>query len=98
MNKVIIIFLVSLFLISSCTQKLPKNVECNNDNDCGTGGWSNKICGKKDQVKDIRTICDYKDEYACLKETSCSCINNKCQWRENENYLNCLENMKQKDL
>jgi len=94
MNKVIIIFLVSLLLISSCTQKLPKNVECSNNNDCGTGGCSSQICGQKDQVKDIRTICDYKDEYVCLKETSCLCINNKCQFEQNQNYLDCLAKIK----
>lgn len=97
MNKVIIILLASLFLISSCTQKTPetpKNVECNTDNDCGTAGCSGQLCLQKDNAQDIITTCEYKEEYECLKLTLCSCINNKCQWQENNEYLKCIASTK----
>ena len=94
MSKMLILFIVGLFLISSCNQKLPQNTECKTENDCAIGGCSNQICGQKDKIKDTITTCEYKEEYKCLKETSCLCINNKCQFEENKNYLSCLENIK----
>lgn len=97
MSKTILILIVSLFLISSCTQKtpeIPKDVECNTDNDCATAGCSGQLCVSKDQAKDIITTCEYKEEYECLKLSSCSCMNNKCQWQENNEYLNCIANTK----
>ena len=93
-----LIFIASLFLISSCTQKTieePKTeAECNTDLDCATAGCSGQLCISKDKAQDIITTCEFKEEYECLKLSSCSCIDNKCQWQENNKYLNCIENTK----
>ena len=94
MNKAILIFIVSLFLISSCTQKTPKNIECNTDNDCAIAGCSSQLCLEKDKADGAITTCEYRAEYECLKETSCSCINYKCEWEENQEYLACLEELR----
>ena len=66
------------------------NHECKTDSDCGTGGCSGEICGQKDKVKEIRTTCEFRSDYECLKFTSCLCIQGKCNFEENENYLGCL--------
>lgn len=68
--------------------------ECTIDADCSTGGCSGQICGAKDKVKDIVTTCEWREEYGCYKKTSCSCISGKCQWKETDEFLNCMENAK----
>lgn len=95
MKKIIILFLLVIIFISACqnVEEPVIEVECNNDNDCATGGCSGQICGEKGEVEDITTTCEFREEYACLKETSCSCMNNKCEWEENDTYLNCLANI-----
>src|SRR3989344_636877 len=60
--------------------------DCSIDADCAAGGCSGQICGKKDAVKDIITTCEFKEEYGCLKLTSCGCENKKCMWKENKEY------------
>ena len=65
--------------------------DCSIDADCAAGGCSGQICGKKDAVKDIITTCEFKEEYGCLKLTSCGCENKKCMWKENKEYRFCLE-------
>src|SRR3989344_9022094 len=34
--------------------------ECDDDSDCGIGGCSGEICGSKEKIKDIASICLYK--------------------------------------
>ncbi len=76
--------------ITSTTSSLNDKIECNNDSDCNIGGCSSQICGNKGKIKDIITTCEYKSEYECLKKTNCGCVNSKCAWKENPEYLNCL--------
>lgn len=64
--------------------------ECVTNKDCGVGGCSGQICGPKDEVRDIITTCEWKPEYDCIKKTKCTCINGKCDWFENEEYLKCM--------
>ena len=96
MKKVILLFLLLIIFVVACTkvEKPITKVECNTNNECGTGGCSSQICGKKGEVENIITTCEFKAEYECLKETSCSCINNKCQWQQNNVYLSCLDKIK----
>lgn len=68
-----------------------KDVECNVNNDCGVGGCSGQICGKKGDVEGIITTCEFREIYNCYKLTSCGCVNNKCQWLENEGFNECIE-------
>ncbi|MBS3098323.1 eight-cysteine-cluster domain-containing protein [Candidatus Woesearchaeota archaeon] len=64
--------------------------ECITDTDCGIGGCSGQICGQKDKVKDIITICEWREEYDCYRKTACSCVDNKCQWEETSEFLDCI--------
>ena len=66
------------------------NKECNSDSDCAVAGCSSQACVTKEKAKDIITTCEYKPEYACLKLTSCSCINEECIFKENTEYTQCL--------
>lgn len=79
-----------IIFTTACTKIKPVEVECNSNAGCATGGCSSQICGKKGQVEGIITTCEIRAEYECLKETSCSCINNKCLWKENDAYSECL--------
>ena len=104
------IFIVLLFILSSCSVKDYdiratttsladyEGLECYNDSDCDIGGCSSQICGNKNEVKDIITTCEYRQEYECLKSTSCGCINNRCVWEENTKYLSCLKERERDEI
>lgn len=100
MKKIILLILI-LFLVS-CEKQITEKpiekplIECIVRSDCAAGGCSNQVCGAKEKVKGIITTCEWKEEYGCLKLTSCSCINNKCQWEENKEYRNCMNNILKK--
>jgi eight-cysteine-cluster-containing protein len=65
-------------------------IECAVDVDCSTGGCSNQLCGKKGEIENIVTTCEWKEEYDCLRLTQCNCIENKCQWEQTKEYQDCL--------
>lgn len=88
-----------MILISGCTHNTSNasngnNVECDSDSDCAAAGCSSQLCAPKEKASDIITTCEYKEEYSCLKLTSCGCVDNKCQWLENEGYNECLEEVR----
>nr|MBI4156676.1 eight-cysteine-cluster domain-containing protein [Candidatus Woesearchaeota archaeon] len=86
------LFLLSLVLITSCTLQ-NNQVECNSDSDCAPAGCSSQLCVQKEKASEIITTCEYKQEYECLKLTNCGCINNKCSWKENQEYKECIDNL-----
>lgn len=94
MNKILILLIISIFLINSCNLNQNGNIECNKNSDCAVGGCSNQVCAQQEKINEIITTCEYKEEYNCLKETSCLCVDNKCKFEENENYLKCLSKIK----
>ena len=96
-KKILIISLlaVSLFL-AACEIKAPvedktppAEIECQTDDECIAGGCSGTVCQSKD-AEPVFTTCEWREEYACYKQTSCSCINGKCQWEETEEFQDCL--------
>jgi len=100
-NKIFLcILLGTMILVSSCAVETQKQVpeeqeslnmvECKTDDDCATGGCSGQVCRPKEKVKDLFTTCEWRPEYGCLKMTSCSCIDGKCIWGENQAYLDCI--------
>jgi len=97
--KLGVVLLPILLFLSGCSHAVndksdDKNFECSSDSDCAAAGCSSQLCVGADKASGIITTCEYKEEYSCLKLTSCGCINNKCSWNENENYLNCLEEVR----
>jgi len=89
------VLLPLLILVSGCyNSTTDKNVECSTDSDCAPAGCSSQLCVSANKASEIITTCEYREEYSCLKLTSCGCVNNKCSWNENENYLNCLEGVR----
>ena len=63
---------------------------CLDDADCATGGCSSEVCGLKEDVEGIMTICIYQNSYECLKLTECGCVDGACKWKENDDYLACM--------
>ena len=93
MRYLTIIFLLSLIFISSCNIKNDDaSLVCNSDKDCVKSGCSGEVCVKKGA--EITTACLYLEEYQCLKYLPCSCINSKCSFKENDEHLICLDNLK----
>lgn len=74
-------------------QDLSLGGQCQTDADCMTGGCSGQLCGLKDVVGDTITTCEYRNDYACLKETSCGCNDGICQWANTPEYQQCLEGL-----
>ncbi len=74
--------------------KKASDVECLYDSDCATAGCSGEVCAVKEKAKDIITTCVYKEEYDCLKKTSCSCVDYRCKWDETTQYKDCMKSFK----
>ena len=90
-----VILLPLLILVSGCSNFVAdKSIECASDSDCAPAGCSSQICAPSEKASEIITTCEYREEYSCLKLTSCGCINNKCQWLENDGYTECIEGVR----
>ena len=94
--KIPILIPFFLIIVTACTQvgEIPVDAECSSDSDCVLAGCSSQLCAPKEEAQGIMTTCEYKEEYGCLKLTSCGCINNKCRWAEIPDYLECLKEVK----
>jgi len=103
MRKIMIISLaIILIVFSGCesgknttTTTIRQGDYCTDNSECETGGCSSQLCVRKtgNVSGGLFTTCEYKAEYQCLKETSCECISNKCQWKQTESYVNCMKNV-----
>jgi len=72
-----------------CPQTRFSGEGCESDFDCDIGGCNGEICGNKDSIKNIASICLYKPEFECYSLTDCKCINGKCGWEQTEEFLDC---------
>ena len=64
---------------------------CESDDDCSTDGCNSEICHSQINSSGGVSICIYEERFSCLALSNCGCINNKCQWDQNDDYLTCLE-------
>lgn len=104
-NAIIISLAIILLIFSGCdssnnTTTTTTTIQadyCNDNSECEPGGCSSQLCVKKtgNISGGLFTTCEYLDEYQCLKETTCECISNKCQWNQNDDYLSCMDKFKQ---
>jgi|ETNmetMinimDraft_2_1059921.scaffolds.fasta_scaffold155328_1 eight-cysteine-cluster-containing protein len=85
--------LLSLVLLNGCGHTNP-NWECTKDSDCAIAGCSSQVCTSVDKSDDLITTCEYLEEYKCLELSNCGCVDNKCQWAENNEYNGCLEEVR----
>lgn len=61
--------------------------------ECVVGGCSGELCLEPGN-EEVVSICVYKEEYACLKESRCERqISGKCGWTETNAYKTCLLNL-----
>jgi eight-cysteine-cluster-containing protein len=100
-----LILLSGLIFLAACTTAIDKqpdgpnvgsnglDYECVVDSDCAVGGCSSQLCLSDDLAKDMITTCEWREEYACYKLTSCGCVDNKCAWKENNEFSGCMENV-----
>jgi eight-cysteine-cluster-containing protein len=61
---------------------------CKQDAECLRTGCSGQICASERVV----TTCEWRDEYACYRESfaHCACINGSCGWAPNPDLLQCV--------
>jgi len=71
--------------------------ECIQDDDCVRGGCSGTICQSKD-AEPVYTTCEFLPEYACYKETSCGCVDGKCQWDKTWQFESCVDKARESDV
>lgn len=86
------IILFALVIIAAVITGMSQKTvdECLVDSDCGIGGCSDQICTSLEKAKNLITTCEWKETYWCLRETTCSCIKGKCEWKKTQEYLDCL--------
>ncbi|MBI2137359.1 eight-cysteine-cluster domain-containing protein [Candidatus Woesearchaeota archaeon] len=89
------LLLLAAIVTAACqTQPQPlqanDSAECLTDADCATAGCSGELCVKAEDADDTITTCEYKEEYACLKQTNCGCNEGKCGWKETTEYAKCI--------
>ena len=81
--------------VSVPSDQLP-GTECSSAQDCVIAGCSGQLCLPAAD-SDVVTHCADLPEYACLRLTSCGCINGICAWNPNEEYKSCMEDVKNSD-
>lgn len=58
---------------------------------CVPAGCSGTICAEATEAADIVTTCEYRDEYACYKLTTCERqLDGKCGWTPEAGFASCL--------
>ena len=82
-----------LMNIPRCLEWTIDKTECLTDSDCIPAGCSKQVCTTKEKASGLVTTCEYKQEYSCLKKTSCGCVQNKCTWADTPEYKACLANL-----
>ncbi len=102
MKILAIILLTATIVIAACQPQQQPTVpqpnitpECSSDFDCSAGGCSGQVCATAEMAKRLATTCEYREEYDCLKLTSCGCAEGRCAWKETEAYNGCVDNLTQ---
>jgi len=99
--KAFFLLAVLAVIVAACQVEEPDETpvvilepECNTDADCATAGCSGQLCVTAEEAPGIITTCEFREEYSCLKETSCGCVEGQCNWTQTDGYLSCLEDLK----
>ena len=93
MNK-LSLFIFLLFFFTACTSQDKPIGKCVQDSDCNKAGCSSQICTTKENAPTIITTCEFKPEYECYQQTTCGCVQGKCNWKD-QNFINaCLTEKK----
>lgn len=59
---------------------------------CEVAGCSRQLCVDKETAEDIRTTCEWREEYACYKTARCEKQSDgKCDWTKAEELNKCLQ-------
>ncbi len=93
---IVIIILVGAFFYIRPALLRPEAlvIECTTDSECAPAGCSSQICTTAEKAPSVITTCEFRDEWACLAETSCGCNAGKCSWGNTPEYGQCLEALK----
>lgn len=74
-----------------CVLLVNKTEECTEDADCiRVVRCDSRLCIPK-KMENITTTCNStRPELGCREVKSCGCVENKCAWKENETYRECV--------
>lgn len=84
------LFVLTVIYLTSSDEMTPK-IECVTDSDCAKAGCSNQLCTTTTKSTSLITSCEWKEEYQCYQNSTCSCVNGKCNWKEQNELNNCLK-------
>ncbi|MFA5076816.1 MAG: eight-cysteine-cluster domain-containing protein [Candidatus Micrarchaeia archaeon] len=79
-------------LLANSTNSTANASVCAADSQCFTAGCSAQLC-VPESGKGTITTCEMRPEFECLKFTTCGCVQNRCEWKNNENYMACMQSM-----
>lgn len=58
---------------------------------CAVGGCSSQLCGEADEMANVVTTCEYREEYACYAHTRCERQSSgQCGWTKTAALDQCL--------
>ena len=61
------------------------------DRTCAIGGCSNHVCGEVEDMQDLITTCEFRNEYACYRDAVCERqTDGQCGWTETDALRSCL--------
>lgn len=64
-----------------------------NADTCAIGGCSGEICGEANEIDGMASICVYRPEYACYKNSRCERQQNgTCGWTQTPELTQCAAN------
>jgi len=103
MRNIILLGVLLLFLVgceagTQQTQNETKEVitppvagtQCTKNSECVIGGCSGQICSPASKGRMVST-CEWREEYACYKKTTCGCIEGRCVWDQNPVFAVCVQ-------
>lgn len=91
---IIALFIVGLVIAGYILKKPEQKTGCTENTECFRAGCSGQVCTTKDQANKLKTTCEWKEEYSCYRNQVCGCVNNKCQWVNEEEIDSCLKKYK----
>ena len=93
----VLVYLIFLISDKKSTADHKENfVETEVGKSCVRAGCSGELCVEATAANDLMTTCEFKPEYACYQEATCTFLEDgSCGFLQTPQLLECLENASQ---
>ena len=71
-------------------QQPPSKPQCTTNADCVAGGCSSHLCMPKSKGP-VFSTCEWTEAYACVKSSTCGCVDGRCAWAKTPAYVSCMK-------